>query len=124
MSSNVLAKAPPARAWNTRAACFATLLLVFITGAVVGAVAMNLGAHARLHRAPFWTATGKAIYIERVKKDLDLTPAQTEQMESILDDFGKYYRTVLADGKSRIMQMLNEDQRRKFEQMLQEHQKP
>jgi hypothetical protein len=44
-------------------------------------------------------------------------------MESILDDFSTYYRNVVADGKSRIMQILNDDQRRKFEQMLAERQK-
>ena len=53
-------------------------------------------------------------------RDLDLTPAQTEQMETILDDFAKYYRTVLSDGKSRILQILNEEQKRKFEKVLQE----
>ncbi len=84
---------------------------------------MNLGAHNRLHKAPFYTEAGKAIYFERVKKDLSLTPEQSEQMESILDDFSKYYRTVLADGKSRIMQILNDDQRRKFEQILLERQR-
>ena len=118
MSSSLLAKAT-----DPKLTCVVTLALVFLSGAAVGAVAMNLGIHNWLHHAPFWTTAGKAIYIEKVKKDLDLTPAQAEQMESILDDFGKYYHTVLADGKSRIMQILNDNQRRKFEQMMQEHQK-
>jgi len=108
---------------NPRAACATTLVLVFLCGAVVGALAFNLGAHKTLHRAPFWTDAGKAIYMERVKRELDLTPVQTEQMESILDDFAKYYRTVLSDGKSRIMQILNDEQRRKFDRLLQESQR-
>lgn len=97
--------------------------LVFLCGAVVGALIFNLGAHKSLHKAPFWTDAGKAVYMERIKKELDLSPTQTEQMESILDDFVKYYRTVLSDGKTRIMQILNDDQKRKFEKLLQESQR-
>ena len=122
MSSNLLARSP--LAGNPKAVCAVTLVLVFFAGAVVGAVAMTLGAHNLLHRSPFWTTSGKSIYLEKIRKDLDLTPAQTEQMESILDDFGKYYRAVLADGKSRILQILDDAQRRKFEQIRQERQKP
>jgi hypothetical protein len=103
--------------------CITTLLLVFLSGAVVGAVTMNIG-HRRLHAAgaPLWTSSGKAIYLEKVRRELDLSPEQTEQMETILDDFGQYYRTVLSDGKARIFQILNEDQRRKFERMIQDSQ--
>ena len=98
----------------------AVLTLVFLCGTVVGALAFNLGVHKSLHRAPFWTESGKAVYVERVKKELDLSPAQTEQLESILDDFSKYYRTVLSDGKWRIMQILNDQQKQKFEKLLEE----
>lgn len=55
------------------------------------------------------------------KQGLDLTPEQTVELTSILDDFARYYDNVLADGNSRIMQILNTDQRRKFEQMLRDH---
>ena len=101
--------------------CVTTLLLVFLSGAMVGAVAMNVG-HRRLHAAadPVWTSAGKSDYLARVKKDLDLTAEQTEQMETVLDDFSQYYRTVLSDGKARIFQILNADQRRKFERMIKE----
>jgi hypothetical protein len=104
-----------------KAVCLATLALVFLAGGMVGAVAMNLG-HKRLHAAssPIWTVSGKAMYLDRVKKDLDLSPEQSQQMESILDDFAQYYRTVLVDGKQRMFQILNADQRRKFEKMIEE----
>jgi len=52
------------------------------------------------------------------KTQLNLTEEQTVQLTSILDDFSRYYDNVLADGNSRIMQILNPDQRRRFEQML------
>ncbi len=106
--------------WGPRLTGISTLVLVFLCGAVVGALAFNLGAHKALHKAPFWTDSGRALSVERVKKELDLTPDQVEQMESILDDFSKYYQTVLSDGKARIMHILNDNQKKKFEQILQE----
>ena len=114
----LLDKPVAGRVWQPKVACALSLVLVFLCGAAAGAVAMNFGIHARLHREP------SALFFEKVKKDLDLTPAQAEQMESILDDFSQYYRTVLTDGKSRIMQILNEDQRKKFEQLLLQSQHP
>jgi Spy/CpxP family protein refolding chaperone len=97
-----------------------TLALVFVTGVMLGAVAMNAG-RKRLQAAstPVWTSAAKAIHLERLKKELDLTPEQTEQMETILDDFTQLYRTVLSDGKARIFQILNPEQRVRFERMLQ-----
>lgn len=100
----------------------AAFTLVFLCGAMVGALTYSVSAH-RSPKGPFWSDTGKALYLERVKKELDLTPAQVEQMETILDDFAKYYRTVLSDGKTRIMQILDEGQRRKFDRLLQESQR-
>ena len=101
-----------------RVAGISTLLLVFLCGAVVGAFAFNLSMHKRLHKAAFWTDSAKTVYLEKVRKELDLTPEQVEQMRSILDDFAQYYMTVVSDGKSRIMQILNDSQKKQFEQML------
>jgi hypothetical protein len=112
---------PLRHSWvGPRAAGISTLLLVFLCGGVLGALAFNLGVHKRMHREPFWSASGKDAAVARVKKELDLTPVQVEQMETILDDFAKYYTTVLTDGKSRIMQILNEDQKKKFDKLLAE----
>lgn len=115
----------PTTFWrNPRVACVTAMTLVFLCGTLVGALAYNYTAQARIaQRTPFWTDAGKAIYVERIKRELDLTPAQTEQMESILDDFAKYYRTVLSDGKTRIMQILDEGQKRKFDRLVQESQR-
>jgi len=124
MNPNLLAeRSGSGRAWDPRVVCALTLTLVFLCGAAAGALAMNLRVHKNLHKAPFWTDSGKVEYFERVKRELNLSPVQCEQMESILDDFTQYYRNVLADGKSRIMQILNDDQRKKFEQILQERQR-
>src|SRR5215472_14733199 len=121
MSPNLLERAPFARAWDPRLVCAVTLSLVFLCGAATGAVVMSFGAHARLHQPAFDTAPGKTAYFARIQKELDLTPAQTAQMQSILNDLWQYYRTLMSDSRTRVEQVLTEEQRRKFERILQEH---
>jgi hypothetical protein len=116
-------KAAPSRAWNPKVAGLTVLALVFLCGFAAGALVMHLGWHNRLHQPAFDTPAGRTLYFERLQKQLDLTPAQAEQMQSILGDSWQYYRTVLSDSKSRIDQVLNEEQRRKFERILQDAQR-
>ena len=123
MSANLLE--PPAvgrSRWDPKVACALTLALVFLSGGVLGALAMDLLVHnrGRVASASFDTPSGKAVYFDRMRRDLDLTPAQAEQMESILNDLWHDYRSVLNDSKVRVEQLLNEEQRRKFERILQE----
>lgn len=105
---------------NPRTAFCITLALVFLCGTVTGALVMNFGAHRGLHRAAFWTDSGKEISIARMQRELDLTPAQTEQLKLLLDDFAHYYRDVLATGKRSIYKILNDEQKRKFDRLVNE----
>jgi len=100
-----------------------SLVLVFLCGAVMGAVVMRISGRAHVSAsapsgismaAPNMAAPNMAEW----KKQLDLTDDQTAKLTSVLDDFSRYYDNVLADGNSRIMQILNPEQRRRFEQML------
>jgi hypothetical protein len=120
MSANLLERATLGKSSDPKTLCAVTLVLVFLCGTVAGALAMNLGLHSRLHQPAFDTPAGKALYFERLQKELQLSPAQAEQMRSILNDFWDYYRTVLSDSKVRVEQVLNEEQRQKFEKLLQE----
>jgi len=122
MSPNLFEKATFSRSWDPKIVCLTTLALVFLCGAAAGAVVMNLGVHTHLHQPSFDTAAGKAQYFSRMQRELNLTPVQKEQMESVLNDCWQYYRTVLSDSKSRVEQILTEQQRRKFERLLQEYQ--
>jgi Spy/CpxP family protein refolding chaperone len=122
MSPNWLERTTYVRAWDPRLVCAVTLALVFLCGAATGAVVMSFGAHTRLHQAGFDTASGKAAYFARIEKELDLTPAQSAQMQSILNDLWQYYRVVISDSRTRVEQVLSEEQRKKFERILQEHQ--
>src|SRR5712691_11838405 len=121
-SSRSMLASTRAAAWqSSRLTCITTITLVFLSGAIAGAVAMNLGAHKWMHRSvPFYTEGGKDVWLQRWKKDLSLTPEQSQEMAVILDDFGVYYRNVLSDGKARILRILNEDQKHKFDKLLEE----
>jgi Spy/CpxP family protein refolding chaperone len=104
-------------AWTPRVAGIVTLALVFLCGAAVGAVVMDLGIHNR-HHVPAADSLTSSASFARVQKDLDLTPAQAEQVQSILADSWQYYVTVLNDSRQRIEQILTPEQRLKFEHLL------
>jgi hypothetical protein len=107
----------------------ATLALVFLCGATAGALTMRFGLHDRLHR----TAAGidsrggpsKEVLIAKFHKELDLSAEQELKISAVLDDFLSYVRDlqvqmddVRANGKARIMDVLNDQQRQKFDRML------
>jgi Spy/CpxP family protein refolding chaperone len=123
MSTSLVDKATASRAWDPKIVGVVTLALVFLCGVAAGGLAMNLGVHKVMHQPTFDTPEGKVRFFERVQKQLDLTPAQSEQMQSVLNDFWQYYRSVLSDSKSRVEQILTPAQREKFERMLQESQR-
>ena len=80
---------------------------------------MDLRVHR--NRVPaFDTAVGKELYFERMKRELELTPEQSEQMQSVLNDLWQYYRTVVTDSRQRVESILTDQQRLKFEKMLQQ----
>jgi Spy/CpxP family protein refolding chaperone len=103
-----------------------TLVLVFLTGALAGAITMRSGLHEKMHRgAPsYWRDGRNEFSYDMLKKELDLTPEQSDRLKTILDDFVKYHddlqaqiEDVRATGKNRIMQMLDARQRQRFEQL-------
>lgn len=122
MSASLLERATLNRASDPKILCAVVLTLIFLCGAAAGALAMSLGVHKHLHQPAFDTPAGKALNFERLQRDLQMTPAQAEQVKSILNDFWDYYRTVLSDSKVRVEQVLNEQQRKEFERILQESQ--
>jgi Spy/CpxP family protein refolding chaperone len=122
MSANLATAAPARFDWNPKVLGALTLALVFLCGAVIGALAMDFGVHPKQGTATLETlqGKGKAATFARLQKELDLTPAQSQQVESTLNDFWQYYRTVLTDCKQRLEQSLTPAQKAKFERLLQE----
>ncbi len=58
------------------------------------------------------------------RRELKLTPDQSQRLKTILDDFVKYHQDletqiedVRATGRNRILQMLTPEQRKRFEQL-------
>ena len=104
------------------------LLLVFVCGAMAGAVTMRLGFSQTFRRPQsYWKEGGKEISLDRFRRELSLNDEQTRQMETVLNDFVMYYQTlqeqmneVRSSGKTRILQILNEEQRQKFMKMINE----
>ena len=79
-STSLMDRAPVAgKRWDPKVACGVALVLVFLCGAAAGALVMDRGVHR--NRIPsFETPAGKALYFERMQRELNLTPAQSEQM--------------------------------------------
>ena len=107
-------------AWNPKLVCAVSFLLVFLWAVwrersswIWECTTASVPPPSRLRRA-------KPCMFERMQKELDLTPAQSEQVKSILNDFWQFYRSVLSEGRGRIDQVLTPEQRVKFERLLQE----
>lgn len=108
-----------------------TLLVVFLCGASAGMVILRVAQNSwvRSQSQPAWKEGGKQASLERFRKELNLTPTQTEQLETILDDFFTYYHTLQAQlddvrmsGRQRIVRILDDGQKKKFEKLMNEMQ--
>jgi len=99
-----------------------SFLLVFICGALLGALAMSFWFHPGMHGSSP-SASGLPPSIREWRSELNLSDDQTRQLTSILDDFSRYYDDVLSDGNSRVMQILNPEQKLKYERMIRDHRK-
>jgi hypothetical protein len=103
------------------------LICVFLSGAAAGALTVRLGYTPERKKPPssgIWS-DGREFHIDRMKRELDLTPEQAKEIERIVDDFMMYYQTlqaqmndVRATGKQHILQILREDQRERFKRMI------
>ncbi|HTM14656.1 MAG TPA: hypothetical protein VL127_17155 [Bryobacteraceae bacterium] len=109
-----------------------TLVVVFLAGAAVGALTMQMGLHERLHRTVsaatlpvIRKASSSDALVQRFKTELNLSADQADKIAMVLADYREYYHSledqlddVRSTGKSRIMQILDEKQRAKFEKIM------
>ena len=104
-----------------------TLSLVFCCGALAGAVIYKLVSQpvSAKQVAAGWKDTTKEQTLTHLKRELNLTPEQATEIETALDDFSLYYQMlhsqmeeVMATSKSRIDQVLNDEQRKKFSRIM------
>ena len=103
--------------------------VVFLAGGFGGAVVSRLSMPFAPAKAPglYWKDGGKEVSLAKLRKELELTPGQADELEGVLDDFIMYYQMlqtqmdeVRSNGKARIMQVLKPEQQKRFEQMMTE----
>lgn len=112
-----------------------TLVVVFLAGAVTGMLGMRYGLHDQLHQTVA-AGDGRDAVLDRFRDELKLSDDQAVKLAEVLNDYGHYYKSVedqmrelhlreqiedlRSTGKSRIMEILNDEQRKKFEKMMPE----
>jgi hypothetical protein len=106
------------------------LLLVFLAGVFTGGAAMKYGLHKRVHPESGFGKANKEELLSRCKRELNLTDDQTRQVAQIIDYTASYYQTlqdqlsdVKADSLSKIKALLNDEQKQKFERLVNELQR-
>jgi hypothetical protein len=104
----------------------ASLCVIFLCGAALGAAITSSFLHARMasHPPPSINAAQRA-GVQRLKTELNLSAEQESTVMKVLDDYGKYYQNiederedVAEHGKQRILSVLNEQQRKRFLELL------
>lgn len=104
-----------------------TLSLVFCCGALAGAVIYRLASQTVFAGKPTisWKDSTKEQTLTQLKRELSLSPEQATEIETVLDDFSLYYQMlraqmeeVMTTSKSRISEVLTEEQRKKFSRIM------
>lgn len=101
------------------------LVLVFLCGAAAGALGMRLaGTYMARPSISTWKQSTREMTLDWFRRELQLTPEQAREVEAVLDDYVIYYQNLQTqmddfryEGKKRILQILNEEQREKYERM-------
>jgi len=121
--------APTRAAWqNPRVV--STLALVFFAGAATGALWMSFGLHDKLHRTVSASSSGpvdRATLLRKFNEELALSPDQSQKISGVLEDYTQYYQSLQdqlddmrATGKTQILEILNQEQRTRFEKLMDE----
>ncbi len=103
-----------------------TLFWVFLAGAAMGALVTKLYLQrATVKAAAILKAESKKDLLQRMKRELNLTPDQTDRIGAIVEDYTKMMHDLqvqLSDvrdhGKAQILQVLTPEQRLKYDEML------
>jgi hypothetical protein len=102
------------------------LLVIFLCGAAVGSAITSRVLHSRAmpdRRATMERA--QRVGVSHLRSELGLTAEQEQTIMKVLDDYGKYYQNiederedVAEHGKQRILSVLNEQQKRRFLELI------
>lgn len=104
---------------------FAVLVAVFLAGFVSGAVALRIYHQQTAQAERIDLNSQPAIVTQHLRDELSLSETQTAQVEEILDyyimheaDLLTQARQLRVEARERILELLNEEQRKKFENVI------
>jgi Spy/CpxP family protein refolding chaperone len=109
---------------------FRVLFMVFVAGGLSGAVTFRTARILMRKDPPAMAAAAgpslrdKEKAMALLKQELNLTQDQSERVSAIIDDYKRYYgniqdqvEEVRATGKNKILEVLDPQQRSKFEKL-------
>ena len=104
------------------------LAVIFVCGAMCGAVVTHAVLHARMAvRAPQQRTmdAARTFGLKRLRVELNLSPDQEAKITKLLDDYGKYYQNiederedVAEHGRRHILDVLTPEQQKRFNAMF------
>jgi hypothetical protein len=103
----------------------AIVAVIFLCGAAVGTAVTRQYLHSKIFpvRPPIEIAPH--VNLQTLKATLSLTPDQEKIVTKELDDYAKYYQNieeqredVAEHGKQRILEVLNDQQKKRFTAMF------
>jgi ribosomal protein S17E len=113
-------------AGGLNARVLAILAVIFICGAAFGSVITREYLHSKMwgeHKPPTMEAA-RNFGLTRLKTELNLTPEQMKTVTRELDEYAKYYQNIqeqyedVADhGKQRILDVLDDQQKKRFNEI-------
>jgi hypothetical protein len=101
--------------------------MIFLCGLAFGSVVTRayLHSHTAVYAQVRPIEAAQRFGLTRLRTALDLTPAQEKTITEVLDDYGKYYQNiedqredVAEQGKQRILDTLDEKQKKRFNQIF------
>lgn len=107
---------------------YGMVALIFASGMIAGGFTMNLVDRYWLRpQSSFLSEAEKAMAVQHFSQELELNAAQAKAIDDILDEFIMQQANLMAEfrssrvlGHDRILQVLNEDQRKRFKKVLSE----
>ncbi|MCW5964704.1 MAG: hypothetical protein KIT83_11750 [Bryobacterales bacterium] len=109
-----------------------TFALIFLCGALVGAIGITLTADQSVYSpAASPQEINRNLTLNNLSTELNLNESQHERLGKVLDDYFQYYHAlqdqldeVKSSGQEKILEILTEEQRVKFQRMVSEAQAP
>jgi Spy/CpxP family protein refolding chaperone len=116
----------------SRWAAFASVAALLLSGIAIGALGMHLIEERRASPPPFGHPPHGRAAIDHLERELELTAAQREQMEAILDESWRAGEEIrrevrprldrhIAETEQRIREVLTPAQRSRFDALRREH---